>query len=291
MNSGLSNTARNRLGQLSSLSLPVLPGGALSLMQSLSNDDFSYRELAELIENFPGIAGKLISLANSAWSSPATEITSVEIACARLGTDVVKSVSIAILVSSSFSPNKCPHFDAAKYWCSALLTAEFAFRLTRICRAETGLEASTARTAGLLHNLGLLWLADQLPDEIDRALQKNGKDGTQCLQRRLIEILEFDQADAGGILAKLWELPDALVHSANHYLDAGYDGRHRDLVLTIGLSARLVSIILRGEEPHPEHYNDAQQIGVAQQELAEVIDQIIELVPRTRASARIFAKP
>ncbi|MCP4187803.1 MAG: HDOD domain-containing protein [Gammaproteobacteria bacterium] len=74
-----------RLDQLSTLQLPTLPAGTSFLLKSLTNEDIDFIELASIIEKFPSIAGKLISLVNSAWSAPASAITSLEDTCSRLG--------------------------------------------------------------------------------------------------------------------------------------------------------------------------------------------------------------
>ena len=76
--------------------------------------------------------GKLISLANSVWSAPTDEVSSLENACARLGFGVVRSTSIAIAVAAPFNPSTCPAFDLEYYWCSVLLTADVASRLVSV---------------------------------------------------------------------------------------------------------------------------------------------------------------
>ncbi len=155
-------SAESTLGQLSALQLPSLPAGAPYLLKSLTNENIDFAELASVVEKFPGIAGKLISLVNSAWSAPATEVTSLEDTCSRLGLGVVRSTSIALAVAAPFNSTRCPSFDLEYYWCSVLLAADAASRLAGVSSSIRDFEPATARAAGLLHNLGLLWLADRL---------------------------------------------------------------------------------------------------------------------------------
>jgi HD-like signal output (HDOD) protein len=89
-------------------------------------------------------------------------VTSLEATCSRLGLGVVRSTSIALAISAPFNPAKCPSFDLEYYWCSVLLTAEAASRLAAESSSKHEFEPATARAAGLLHNLGLLWLVDRL---------------------------------------------------------------------------------------------------------------------------------
>ena len=146
--------------QLATLQLPSMPAGAPYLLKSLTDESIDFVELASVVEKFPGIAGKLISLVNSAWSAPASEVTSLEATCSRLGLGVVRSTSIALAVASPFNSTRCPSFDLEYYWCSVLLTADAASRLVAVSSSKHEFEPATARAAGLLHNLGLLWLAD-----------------------------------------------------------------------------------------------------------------------------------
>ena len=56
------------LGGLDPERVPVLPPGAAYLLKALNDDNAGYAELAAIVERFPSIAGRLVSLANSAWS-------------------------------------------------------------------------------------------------------------------------------------------------------------------------------------------------------------------------------
>ncbi|MCP4996368.1 MAG: HDOD domain-containing protein, partial [Gammaproteobacteria bacterium] len=136
--------------------LPVLPAGIPYLLTVLTDEEIAINELARILERFPTIVARLIALANSAWSSPASDVTSLEMACARLGFNIIRSVSIALAIAQPFDPNRCQAFDAERYWCSALLTADAATWLSPLSQVAYAPEPETARVGGLLHNLGLL---------------------------------------------------------------------------------------------------------------------------------------
>jgi len=198
--------------------IPVLPPGAPHLLKSLTDDSISFVELAGVIERYPTIAARLISLANSAWSSPVSEITSLDNACSRLGFDVVRSASIALAVSAPFDTSRCPEFDARHFWCSGLLAADGAAWLAQFSKS-IHMEPPTARAAGLIHNLGLLLLVDQLPKEVDQAIKLTNKDEGMQLTQALLYILGFDHCDAGRQLGLAWELPEVLVDAMDYRLD------------------------------------------------------------------------
>ncbi len=104
--------------------LPVLPSGVPYLLQTLMDENIDNNKLKAVIGRFPSIAARLLCLANSAWAAPPVPVTSLDMACARLGLNIVRSVSIALAISSPFNPARCPAFDAERYWCTALLVAD-----------------------------------------------------------------------------------------------------------------------------------------------------------------------
>ena len=274
-----------RTNELSSLKLPTLPAGTPFLLQSLTNEDIEYTELAELLEKFPSIAGKLISLANSAWSAPASEISSLEVTCSRLGFGVVRSTSIALAVAAPFDATKCAAFEPEHFWCSSLLTANAASALASEANCANSPEPSTARAAGLLHNLGLLWLVDRVPDTVGQALVSVASDPSLSLGRALMQIQGFDHAEAGGYLARAWNLPEPLIMALRHYRDVDYSGPQQAVVNCVGLATDLVASVLR-ETPCPDP--DARLAGLGADEacLHRIHEALCAQLPKIRTIAQ-----
>ncbi len=187
--------------------LPVISPDISYLMKVLNNDETGYQELAEELEKYPSIAIKIVVTANSAWASPVSPITTLRDSCARIGVPAVRSISIALSISQIFNPALCASFDAQKFWISALLTAEAAY----LC-AKDKLDTcpDTARLAGLLHNIGLLWLASQKPVETNDAIILKQANKNYTLSESLIEQFGMDSYTAGGYLASYMELPEIM---------------------------------------------------------------------------------
>lgn len=280
-------TNATQIYQLSMLRLPTLPTGTTFLMKSLMDPEIEFIEMAGVIEKFPSIAGKLISLANSVWSAPVCEITSLEAACSRLGFGVVRSTSIALAIAAPFDSAKCPAFDTETFWCSALLAAETASELALAARCIDKPEPSTARAAGMLHNLGLLWLADRLPDEANRVLTMCETEQAQTLPHALRQILGFDNAQAGSQLADAWELPEPLAMAMTHYQDIDYCGPQAAIVNIVGLATRSVSSILRSA-PCPEPDTRLNYLGISTEAYNDIYSRTCEQLTKVRAAAHIF---
>ncbi len=287
MTTTLQSAVEFSLDQLSSLNIPTLPAGTPFLLESLTNENIDFIELASIVEKFPSIAGKLISLVNSAWSAPASAITSLETTCSRLGFGVVRSTSIALAVASPFNSIKCSSFDPEYFWCSALMTADAASRLVSVSTSENDLEPSTARAAGLLHNLGLLWLVDRLPAEVDQALTMVKENQAESLQQALLQVLGYDQAQAGGYLGSSWKLPEALVEAMTHYLQTGYQGSQSAMVTIVGLAVKMVSASLK-ERPCPEPDFGLSRLGISDENFNDVFAQLNGQLVKTRAIAKVL---
>lgn len=233
--------SHNILDSLDSRHLPVLPPGAPFLIQNLSDDSIDFKELAQTIELFPTISARLIALANSAWSSPVNEITSLEMACSRLGLKVTRSVGIALAVAAPFDGSRCPHFSAQYFWYNAMMVAEASTIVMSMYEQKNELDDSTFRTAGLLHNLGLLLLVDQLPEQVDDSLKLVNQGKCKNLQQALLHRLGCDNSDAGRLLGTSWQLPEPLITAMAHHRDMNYQGVAQQLVLSIALAVAMVS--------------------------------------------------
>ncbi|MES2562688.1 MAG: HDOD domain-containing protein [Pseudomonadota bacterium] len=226
--------------------LPVLPPGLPFLLTALGDEDTGSQDWAAALLRFPPIAGRVIALANCAWASPRRPITGLPEACALLGLRVVRSVSIALAVAKIFNASRCPGFDARRFWCTALLTAEGAAVLAQALRGD--LDPGTMSAAGLLHNLGLLWMADESPEETSAAFRvREGKDSPDLVQA-LRKTTGTDYCEKGGLLGEAWGLPEALIVAMRHHRTPGYAGPQAAVASGVGAVAQMVATLGREDD-------------------------------------------
>lgn len=259
---------------LNSTQIPVLSPGTPDLLNSLSDDAINFYDMAKIIEQFPGIAARLIAIANSAWSSPVSEITSLEMACNRLGLNVVRNLSIALSVASPFDATRCAEFDTEYYWSNAMLVAEVASMLEPVIDVNQELETSTARTAGLLHNLGLLLLVDQFPTEMNEAFKQVKQEKADDLHQALFQVIGCDDGEVGRVLGENWYLPQSIVCAMSFYNDLEYEGEYKQLVIIVGLAAYLVSSFNHGY-PLDSIEKQCKKLNIAMTDI-EKIQQSLE---------------
>lgn len=234
-----------------SINLPSLTKNIHVLMQSLADENMDYRQLAEVIKHYPDITARLIFLANSPWSAPISPISSIAQACSRLGVPIVKSISIAMSIAFSFDTRKCPFFSKVQFWTTSLLVAEGASMLaSKIPDHATDL--GLVQTAGVLHNLGLLWLADNLPVETDKAFQMiTGESCSLSVIDALRQCTGTDYCEIGGMIARHLKFPDILIATMENHLNPGYQGPSCEISLLVGSAAYMASALCKQADEIP----------------------------------------
>lgn len=258
------------------VSVPVLPPAVGYLLSTLYDEYLNINFVAAVVERFPSIAARVLTVANSVWASPPTPITDLPAACVWLGLDQVRTLSIALAVANTFAPSRCPGFDGERYWTTALLAAEGATLLAG--RMNQNDAALTWRSTALFHNIGLLWLADRYPQATDAAL---ARDVDEDLALTMQRTLGTDFRQAGARLADVWELPGVYPHVIRYHGQPDAAGPHFLAAASVGLAADMASMLYRGEAWTPDRmpanmgsYLGADTAESAYRSLAVTLDNI-----------------
>ncbi len=271
-----------------SVNLPSLAKNIHLLLQALADDSLSYQQLADVIKHYPSITARLIFLANSPWSAPITPIINIEQACARLGPAVVKSISIATAISSAFDTRKCSLFNPIQLWTSAMLVSQGAGLLAEKVSGHIiydELEA-TAQTAGLLYNLGLLWLADNLPTETGNALQLQIDNPLIfSVNDSLKQCIGTDYCEIGGWIAKQIRLPEVLTIAIQKQQDDMYQASSWEITLLVGAAAQMVAALYKQDNIAPNDHR-LSLLGVEAGIHKEVFQQLGDNFDKTQELAR-----
>lgn len=264
--------------------LPVLSDGAPILLDALSDATLTFDELADTLASFPTIVARLMSLANSPWSSPASPVTDLDSAIARLGLDVVRSVSIALTIAAPFNPMHCGAFSARRYWSSALLAALTASRIAVATGPNIGFSSPAARTGGLMHNVGLLWLADALPKETDRALAIAAENSMTSVNEALLSTCGVSYCQAGAALSDAWHIPQPIAAGMAYHLPAATGTTEERFARLITLVTAMISSYYKESTTgiDPALYEilniDTNTYGQAFDDLVRTVPVIQELV-------------
>jgi HD-like signal output (HDOD) protein len=268
--------------------LPPLKINIQVLIQAFANENIAPHELAAVLYHYPVISARLLGLANSAWARPASPITHLEAACVRLGQATVKGVSLALAVASSFDASRCPSFDPIRFWTTSMLVAEggalLAANLTdKDCyAAELKL---TVQTAGILHNLGLLWLADNLALEIEDVLKLTLSEPLLSVNQAIADGVGIDYCQVGAWLFAQWGLPEELIAAVAGHRESQHQDSASVPALLVGAAASMVSAVCHERNELPENTR-LHRLGI---DLVHQ-DRVFTQLAKQRDSTRELAK-
>lgn len=192
--------------------LPVIPKLLHELMRDFSDESIDIKTIAHKIEMDQVISAKVLKLANSAAYRRGDEITSIEQAVIRLGFNALRSLVVASGIMTSFKTPK--NFNTTKFWVETFQTATIAKALGKNCRT---IDAETAFTCALLHNIGELLIQSALPEEAELINLAISQGNSRIDAQR--EMLGFDYSQVGAELARRWNLSDMFVDAISQQLD------------------------------------------------------------------------
>jgi HD-like signal output (HDOD) protein len=150
--------------QRNDLSLPSLPEVALKIRRALADEDVSLAEIARVIGADPALAARILKTANSAlFYRGSKPITSVHGAVAQLGQRMVRNVALSFAAQQVFIGYGSEQVRAylTRIWQHSVHTAALAHMLAR---ARTQLNPDDAFLAGLLHEVGKLYILMRAKD-------------------------------------------------------------------------------------------------------------------------------
>jgi HD-like signal output (HDOD) protein len=185
--------------------LPVLPKLHTQVTNELRSPNGSLEEVGRIISQDPVMVAKMLQVVNSAFFALAYEITSPVEAVMFLGTERTRSLVLFAQVFWQFDAIKCPGFSPELIWSHSLQVGAFA-RTIALGETKDSRIGEAAFTAGLLHDVGKLVLAGNLPDMYNAVQQL--RTARRVSQRDAeIEVMGTTHAELGACLLGTWGLP------------------------------------------------------------------------------------
>lgn len=192
------------LGMLAKL--PVLPRIYWELAGELERPRADSASVAAIVEQDPAITTRVLQLANTAFFGVQRQVRSVRDAATVLGLEPLRSVVLMAGLSRLVHASDMPtgfSLDALQ-----LRSAQVA-RLAASMLNDAG-ESRTAYSAGMLHHIGYLMLAVNLPQEY-LALRNEAFARNTTMERVERDRLGCDHAEIGAQVLALWGLPLPLI--------------------------------------------------------------------------------
>ncbi|MFW5823764.1 MAG: HDOD domain-containing protein [Marinobacter sp.] len=261
--------------------LPPMPALALKILRLTSDPEASARELAELIEFDPSLTAQIIRYARSALFNYPGQIQSVQEAVTRvLGFERVAHIALGIASVRAFDIPRQGPLGMDQFWRHSLYCAFLCQRLAPQC----GADPSLAYLCGLLHNFGLLLVGHLFPaefEELNRLRAANPEVSMKTLEQQVFgnagdqQMLTVGHGVIGGILHRLWQLPDAVVKSAGMHQQAHYEGDYKACVVMVRLANALLKEKGVGDEFNPDDTDGlARELGLDAASLTRLRDEV-----------------
>ncbi len=206
-------TAAQIAAEVKNLASP--PGIYLRLRRLMDDPASSLGDIADMVSTDPGLAARLLRVANSAYFGRRQEVDTVRRAVAVLGTQQIHDIVLATSVIGRFAGIPVRLVDMHGFWRASVFAAAASKLLADRCNI---LDSERMFVAGLLAQVGQLVLYLHLPDVMSSALEiAQREDRPIHLVER--ELLGFDYAAVSGELFTAWQLPPGLVEPIRHHTD------------------------------------------------------------------------
>ena len=189
---------------LTGAQLPALPQSAIRLLELSQAPDNGPSEFTVPIESDPGLAGQVLRFVNSSYFGFSREISSVKLAITLVGIRTIKNFALWSAVFSLMPNPRCGPFDLRSLWQDSLRRALFARAIAKLLGSK---EPEEPFAAALLQDMAVPLLAKEAPQLYEKLLQ------ARASGLRLSTLEEhacgWNHAEAGGIMARGWNLPES----------------------------------------------------------------------------------
>jgi putative nucleotidyltransferase with HDIG domain len=195
--------------------LPVFPPVVMKILEALDDPDASLQLLVTHVEREPVVAGRVLSLANRAGNSThgSSPVSDVFTAVSLVGLARVREIALKSSLTG-FLQDFSGAGQGYEFWRHSLAVAVCGMELAR--QAPIHINVDMALVAGLLHDVGQLWLHRFEPALMQRALQNANSSGADITVAER-EIWGIDHGVMGGWLVQSWGVDSGMTQAVIHH--------------------------------------------------------------------------
>ena len=214
-----------------------IPDTLVKVLEAVSSEDTSPDQIANIILKDPSLTAKVLKMANSSYYCRNTPIKTVHQGTRVMGANAIKCIALSVSVftpprkGANLSEETLRHFY---FHCIGvgLLARKMAEQIGHKNPEE-------AFVAGLLHDLGKLYILNAYPDVYAKVarLEDAGDDILEAERK----IFDVDHAELGSVIANRWRLPEDLQRVIRSHHQLQQDNRE-DVILSV---VKLANILTR----------------------------------------------
>lgn len=192
-------------------SLPSLPSLYNELLAELQSPTVTIKKVGEVIARDLGMTAKILQMVNSAFFGLRRQIASPMEAVSLLGLETVMTLVMTIQIFSQFKSADLGGFSPDALYAHSMRVAMIAKQVA-LSQGDENLLANDAFTAGLLHDVGHLVLAANMPASYGQFLQlvRSEELSFDACER---QVFGATHSEIGAYLLGLWGLPNSIVET------------------------------------------------------------------------------
>jgi HD-like signal output (HDOD) protein len=191
--------------------VPSPPAIYSQIATEIGSHDVGVERVGELIARDPAITAKVLQLANSAFFGVRRKVIRPDEAVAYIGLETIKALVLLAHTFSYFDQVQLGGFCVESLWWHSVMTGRFALRIARLEESSEEI-ADHASAAGLLHDIGQLLFAANLPEAFGQAMIRASEENLGLWEAETLT-LGACHGELGGCLLAIWGLPIPVVEA------------------------------------------------------------------------------
>jgi HD-like signal output (HDOD) protein len=243
--------------------LPSLPTLYLQIIEAMQDPNVAMGKVGTIIGRDIAMTAKVLQLVNSAFFGLRRAVTTPTEAVRLLGLETIKTLVLSLQLFAQCDAARLRACGLGTLWHHSLMVGLCAQKVVTMEQGDRSMREA-AFTAGVLHDVGQLVLAANLPEHygaVGVVMQAHGVTDWQAEQ----DIFGVTHATVGAYLLGLWGLPESLVEAvAFHHAPGACPAQHALSPLTaIAVANRLVSEGPAREPVEMEHTMYLAALGLS----------------------------
>jgi diguanylate cyclase (GGDEF)-like protein len=218
--------------------LPSAPAIAVRIVDLVKREDYSFKQLASIIESDPALVARILRLANSSFYGVPKAVSNIDKAIAVLGVNALKNIALSFTLSEAFKGQRGERFDF-DHFSRRAITAAVA---SHLLAAEIGFKSDDTFITSLLQDIGVAAMFLSNKQEYLTVLDE------RLVSRQPLTVIEkqsfgFDHQEVGSELLKMWGLPESVYLPIRYHHETVNVPQHvQKRCSVIRLSDRLAAI-------------------------------------------------
>lgn len=189
---------------LETIDIPSLPPVAMKVLQLISNDNSSLKDLEDILAKDQAFSARLLRIANSPYYGRNRSVDSISNAIILIGFNTMKSLVVA---ASLRDMNRKFGIFEQRLWEHSLAVSIAA---SQIALDTKMLKPDEALVCGLVHDMGKMVLNTSLSETYALVVEKVYAGEANNFIDVENEMLGFNHCNVGGLIARKWKFPKNL---------------------------------------------------------------------------------